>query len=411
MSCCDTPAGLLPFEQALDRLLADVSPVQDNETITPAQSVGRILAEDIISAVNVPPYTNSAMDGYAVHLTEKHPAAFRMIGRCLAGHPFTQPVAEGECVRIMTGAQIPPGANCVVIQENATLIDEFTVAFRSGLKPDSNIRHAGEDIAEGSTVYAAGRVLNAADIAVLSALGIAEVVVKRRLKVAVLASGDELKSPGEQLNPGELYESNRPGINAMLGQMGIDIHDFGIIPDDPEKLKTAFLSAAEDCDAIITTGGVSVGEADYTKDILTEIGQVNFWKLAIKPGKPVAFGNISQATFFGLPGNPVSALVTFHQLAVPALRKMQGHQQLRNPVLTAIATSAFKTSPGRTDFQRGVLSYDDQGRLSVRSTGAQGSHMLTSLTQANGYVILEPQSEPIKAGDTVKVQWFDSLLG
>ncbi|AJQ97846.1 gephyrin-like molybdotransferase Glp [Gynuella sunshinyii] len=411
MSCCDTPAGLLPFETALSRLLAEIHPIATQQTVELGQSIGRVLAEPVISRVNVPPYTNSAMDGYAIHLTEPAAASYRLIGRCLAGHPFEQTVAPGECVRIMTGAQLPPGANCVVMQENATLLDDETVAFSDGLVLDRNIRHAGEDISAGATVYDAGHCINTADIAVFAALGIASVSVKRQLKVALLASGDELKLPGTTLNPGELYESNRPAIHAMLTRMGIEVRDFGIIADDKEQLKSAFLSAAEDCDAIITTGGVSVGEADYTKDILTEIGEVNFWKLAIKPGKPVAFGRIGPAVFFGLPGNPVSALVTFHQLAVPALKKMQGHEQIHYPTQTAIAASDFKTSPGRTDFQRGILFHDDQGRLAVRSTGAQGSHMLTSLTRANGYVILAPQTEPVRTGDLVKVQWFDALLG
>ena len=315
----------------------------------------------------------------------------------------------------MTGARMPEGADTVVMQEDTTAggatENGQTVEFKVTPPAGDNVRLRGDDINAGAEVFSAGRCLSAADVSVLAALGIAQVPVVRKIKVAVLSTGDELKSPGESLADGEIFESNRFGVIAMLRRLGAEVIDFGILPDDPDVLATTFTQADQQADVVVSSGGVSVGEADYTKDILDQQGDIGFWKLAIKPGKPFAFGTLNSSYFFGLPGNPVSAMVTFHQLAAPALKKLQGQAASGPKYQQAMSQGHFRKRPGRLDFQRGVIELNDEGQLEARPTGAQGSHILTSLTQANGYVVIEAERGSVAPGEIVNVLPFDSIIG
>ena len=410
--CCSAP-GLTPLDQALEQLLANLKPVTETETISLEQALGRVIAQPVTSQLNVPPADNSAMDGYALRSADGHEGAqLTLIGKSFAGHPFDGEVGPGECVRIMTGAQIPAGADSVIMQEQVSLDDQNNalITLQRAVSAGSHVRAAGEDIATGQTVFEPGRKLRAADLGLLASLGISDISVKRRLRVAVLSTGDELKKPGEALGPGQFYESNGYTISAVLEKLNAEITNFGILADDLETLRSAFRQADEVADVVITSGGVSVGEADFVKDVLDELGEIAFWKLAIKPGKPFAFGFLPNSVFIGLPGNPVSALVTMHQLAVPMLAKISGQYAVKPLRIAAKAGCSIKKAPGRTDFQRGVYQTDEQGNMTVVTTGSQGSGMLTSMNMANCYIILEQQRGTVEAGETVIVEPFDSIV-
>lgn len=410
--CCSAP-GLTPLDQALEQLLANLKPVTETETISLDQALGRVIAQPVTSQLNVPPADNSAMDGYALRSADGHEGVqLTLIGKSFAGHPFDGDVDPGECVRIMTGAQIPAGADSVIMQEQVSLDDQNNalITLQRAVSAGSHVRTAGEDIATGQTVFEPGRKLRAADLGLLASLGISDISVKRRLRVAVLSTGDELKKPGEALGPGQFYESNGYTISAVLEKLNTEITNFGILADDLETLRSAFRQADEVADVVITSGGVSVGEADFVKDVLDELGEIAFWKLAIKPGKPFAFGFLPNSVFIGLPGNPVSALVTMHQLAVPMLTKISGQDAVKPLRIAAKAGCSIKKAPGRTDFQRGVYQTDEQGNMTVVTTGSQGSGMLTSMNMANCYIILEQQRGTVEVGETVIVEPFDSIV-
>lgn len=407
--CCSAP-GLLPFEHALANMLAQISPVTETLTLVIDQALHYVLAQDITSPLNVPPHDNSAMDGYAFalgSLTANKPLT--LVGRSMAGAPFQGVCQAGECIRIMTGAKMPDCCDSVEMQENVST-DGEKITFLQDKSFGSHVRKAGEDIQLAQQVLSVGQKLTAVDIGVLASLGVAEVKVYRKLQVALIATGDELKAPGQALRVGDIYESNRFVLAAMLKTLHVDVIDFGIVEDDFEAIKTAFISADEQADAVISSGGVSVGDADYTKTVLDELGEIAFWKIAMKPGKPFAFGKLANSLFFGLPGNPVSALVTFHQLALVALTKMQNAQPLKRTHLTVKCSSELRKSPGRMDFQRGVLSVNSQGENVVSSTGAQGSGILSSLAKANCYIILPSEQGKVPAGAMVNVQLFDEFL-
>ena len=408
--CCSAP-GLISLEQALNSLINTIKPVTDIEQVSLEEGLDRILAEDIISPINVPSHDNSAMDGYALRLGDlDNSDVLPLGGQSFAGHPFSGIIPAGHCIRIMTGASIPEGADCVIMQEHTEASGNDIRFVEKPVKAGDNIRKAGEDITEGEQVFNAGNKIKPQDIGLLASLGIAKTPVYRRLKVAVFSTGDELKLPGEALEHGDIYDSNRFVVKAMLTRMNIDILDFGKIPDDMVLLREAFLKADQEADAVITSGGVSVGDADYTKDILDELGETGFWKLAIKPGKPFAFGLLPNSYFFGLPGNPVSATVTFQQLAAPALRHMMNQPLPEHIELQLKAQAGLKKRPGRRDFQRGILTTNDQGELEVTSTGSQGSGILSSMSMANCYMVIPEESGSVEAGDTVNVQLFDELL-
>lgn len=421
MDSCNTGA-MLPLEQAKSRLADAITPIADTETVSLSEALDRILATDIQSPLQVPGYDNSAMDGYALRNDDlQHGDTLTMVGKSFAGNPYRGAMQSGECIRIMTGAQVPADADTVIMQENTNAQGNTEIGdrirFSGASKTGSNIRHAGEDIDAGATVLTRGRRISPADIGLLASIGVANVTVYRPIKVGIFSTGDELRVPGQTLEPGCIYESNRFVVSAMLQRLGADIVDLGIIPDHPEALESAFLKASSQCDAVISSGGVSVGEADYTKTILDKLGSVSFWKVAIKPGKPFAFGTLgdldkeSGSYFFGLPGNPVSATVTFHQLALPVLRKLAGESVTESPSIEIPAQHAIRKSPGRTDFQRGNLTRDDQGHSSVSTTGAQGSGILSSISRADCYLVLEREHGNYDEGEPIRVQPFDRWLG
>ncbi len=407
--CCSAP-GLLPFEQALTNMLTQVSPITETLTLPIEQALHYVLAQDIASPLNVPPHDNSAMDGYAFKvncLTENK--TLTLVGRSMAGAPFQGQCKAGECIRIMTGAKMPDCCDSVEMQENVN-VDGEKITFLQEKNFGSHVRKAGEDIKVNQQVLQQGHRITAVDIGVLASLGVAEVTVYRKLKVALIATGDELKLPGQTLRVGDIYESNSFVLSAMLKKLHVDVIDFGIIEDDFEAIKAAFVSADKQADAVISSGGVSVGDADYTKTVLDDLGEIGFWKIAMKPGKPFAFGKLANSVFFGLPGNPVSALVTFHQLALVALTKMQNAEPLKRTHLTVKCTSELRKSPGRMDFQRGILSINAQGENVVASTGSQGSGILSSLAQANCFIVLPSEQGKVPAGEMVTVQLFDQFL-
>jgi len=407
--CCSAP-GLLPFEQALSNMLSQVSAITETLTLPIDQALHYVLAQNIASPLNVPPHDNSAMDGYAFTIESLTAnKTLTLVGRSMAGAPFQGECKAGECIRIMTGAKMPDCCDSVEMQENVS-VDGEQITFLQEKSFGSHVRKAGEDIQLNQQVLQQGHRITAVDIGVLASLGVAEVNVYRKLKVALIATGDELKLPGQALRVGDIYESNSFVLSAMLKKLHVDIIDFGIIEDDFEAIKAAFVSADKQADAVISSGGVSVGDADYTKTVLDELGEIGFWKIAMKPGKPFAFGKLANSVFFGLPGNPVSALVTFHQLALVALTKMQNAQPLKRTHLSVKCVDELRKSPGRMDFQRGILSINEQGENVVASTGSQGSGILSSLARANCFIVLPSEQGKVQAGEMVTVQLFDQFL-
>ena len=407
--CCSAP-GLLLFEQALSAMLAQVTPITDIISLPINQALNAVLCQDIYSPLNVPPHDNSAMDGYAFAVESLSLSrTLTLVGRAMAGAPYPGECRLGECIRIMTGAKIPSDCDSVEMQENAEVKD-CLITFSKEKTRGSHVRNAGEDIAKGQKVFTRGKRLTTVDIGILASLGVADVQVYRQLNVALIATGDELKAPGQVLTEGDIFESNRFVLAAMLKKLNVKVLDFGIINDDVAAIKKAFIMADQQADAVISTGGVSVGDADHTKDVLDELGAIGFWKVAIKPGKPFAFGKLPNSLFFGLPGNPVSALVTFHQLALLALTKLQNAEPIVRTVLQVTTTTPLRKSPGRMDFQRGILSLNDQGENVVTSTGSQGSGMLSSMAAANCYIVLPVEQGRVSAGELVSVQLFDQYI-
>ena len=411
--CADQPGQhALSVAEARQRILAAVSPLAGALRVPLRQALGQVLAEDLVSRVDVPHQTNSAMDGYALNgddLPDSGSARLKRIGTSWAGHPYAGRVGPGECVRIMTGASLPEGADTVVMQEQVEA-DEESIRIDARHRRGQNVRQAGEDLARGQTLLRAGRRIEPVDLGLIASAGIAEVSVYRRLRVAFFSTGDELRSLGEPLDPGCVYDSNRYTLYGMLTRLNAEIIDLGVIPDTREDTRRAFEQAAAMADVVITSGGVSVGDADFVTETLEALGQINFWKVAMKPGRPLAFGTVDGAVFFGLPGNPVSVMVTFYQFAQPALRRMMGETETEVPVMTAITTTALKTFPGRTEFQRGRLSQDENGRLLVTTTGSQGSGVLRSMHEADCLIILPRDRDQVSAGEEVPVQPFHGLI-
>jgi molybdopterin molybdotransferase len=410
----------LPVTEALRMICERVSAIEATERLPLRKALDRVLAEDIISPINVPAYDNSAMDGYALRGADlpaegAAPIVFKTIGIAYAGRPFLQAPAAGECVRIMTGAAIPPGCDSVIPQELAAGIDDDQVTIAHGaIRAGANLRQAGEDLKAGGIALAKGRVMRPADLGLVASLGIAEVTVRRTLRVAFFSTGDELRSLGDCLDEGCVYDSNRYTLFGMLTRLGCEVIDMGIVRDDPAALEAALREACKSADAIITSGGVSEGAADYTRDIMALIGDVAFWKLAMRPGRPLAFGRVQadggSAWLFGLPGNPVAVMVSFYMFARPALLRMMGAQAQHTPqTMQARATEAIRKRPGRTEYQRGILSNGAGGEAQVRLTGAQGSGILSSMTEANCIVVLHHAQANVAAGQMVDVLLFDGL--
>jgi molybdopterin molybdotransferase len=350
------------------------------------------------------------MDGFAFKLVSLQKAnTLTMVGRSMAGEPFQGDCQLGECIRIMTGAKLPNCCDTVEMQENCQA-DNENITFLEKRQFNDNVRFAGEDIAINQQVFSQGKKLSAIDIGVLASLGVPKVEVYRKITVAVLATGDELKSPGEVLSEGDIFESNSHALIAMLEKLNVNIINFGIIEDDEQAIRHAFEQADQQADVVISSGGVSVGDADYTKLVLEQLGEIGFWKIAMKPGKPFAFGKLPNSYFFGLPGNPVSALVTAHQLTVPALLTLQNAQVNKLPLLKVKTTTKLNKRAGRMDFQRGILSSNEQGEMVVTCTGSQGSGILTSMSTANCYIVLASCQGKVAAGEIVDVQLFDDVI-
>lgn len=416
---CYSAPNLLPFEQALSSILSQVPSVTDTEELLISEALNRVLANVTKSPLNVPPHDNSAMDGYAFakeSLVDNNSTnTLTLVGRSMAGEPFQGECLIGQCVRIMTGAKLPKGCDTVEMQENCEVVNNEAdglsrVTFLEPKEQGDNVRYAGEDIKENQVVFEQGRKLSAIDVGVLASLGVPTVTVYRKLTVALISTGDELKLPGESLTEGDIFESNSFTLAAMLEKLNINVLKLGVIKDDKQAITDAFIKADKEADAIFSSGGVSVGEADYTKEVLDELGDISFWKIAMKPGKPFAFGKLPNSVFFGLPGNPVSATVTAHILAVPALAKMQNCINAAPVKLRVKTATNIRKSPGRMDFQRGILSTNEQGEMFVSSTGNQGSGVLTSLAKANCYIVLPAEQGSVEANEIVTVQLFDSVI-
>ncbi|MGS5276884.1 molybdopterin molybdotransferase MoeA [Escherichia coli] len=404
--------GLMSLDTALNEMLSRVTPLTAQETLPLVQCFGRILASDVVSPLDVPGFDNSAMDGYAVRLADiASGQPLPVAGKSFAGQPYHGEWHAGTCIRIMTGAPVPEGCEAVVMQEQTEQTDNgvrFTAEVHSG----QNIRRRGEDISAGAVVFPAGTRLTTAELPVIASLGIAEVPVIRKVRVALFSTGDELQLPGQPLRDGQIYDTNRLAVHLMLEQLGCEVINLGIIRDDPHALRAAFIEADSQADVVISSGGVSVGEADYTKTILEELGEIAFWKLAIKPGKPFAFGKLSNSWFCGLPGNPVSATLTFYQLVQPLLAKLSGNTASGLPARQRVRTaSPLKKSPGRLDFQRGMLQRNADGELEVTTTGHQGSHIFSSFSLGNCFIVLERERGNVEVGEWVEVEPFNALFG
>jgi molybdopterin molybdotransferase len=405
-------------EQAQKIIHDCVTPIHEPESVDIRSALDRVLAADILSPINDPAHDNSAMDGYALRsrdLNTEAPTKLKVVGSIYAGRPYKGEVKTGECVRIMTGALMPIDCDTVIPQELTQHASASSITVPAGaVEAGANCRLAGEDLTAGKPALLKGKVLRPADIGLVASLGIASVSVQRRLRVAFFSTGDELRSPGEPLEDGCVYDSNRYTIYGMLTRLGCDVIDIGLVKDEPASIEAALLIACEHADAIITSGGVSVGDADYTKRLLEKLGDVAFWKINMRPGRPMAFGIISSngksACLFGLPGNPVAVMVSFYFFTRNALLQMMGAQRTSLPSMRVLSQSEIKKKAGRTEYQRGILFTDQAGIQSVRVTGAQGSGILRSMSEANCIVVLRDDQGYVSEGEIVEVVPFDGLI-
>jgi molybdopterin molybdotransferase len=415
-SCADDyDPNSMPVAKARELIRSHLAPMTATERVHVRSALGRVLAEDVVSPIAVPGHDNSAMDGYAVRfedLRQDGDTLLRRVGESFAGKPWPGAIAAGECVRIFTGGVMPRGADTVVMQERA-VEDTSGVRIAPGAvaKAGQNRRFAGEDLKAGQDVFRSGQRIHPAELGMIASLGIGEIGVFRKLRVAFFSTGDELKSIGTPLAAGEIYDSNRYTLHGMLTRLDCDVIDMGVVEDVPDKLERAFATAAAAADVVITSGGVSVGEADYVKQLLDKLGEVLFWKIAMKPGRPLAYGRIGGAHFFGLPGNPVSVMVTFYQFVRDALLTLQGQRDVAPlPTFRVPLSAAIKKVPGRTEFQRGILTANADGAWSVRTTGDQGSGILSSMSQANCFIILGSDTGNVAAAELVEVQLLEGLV-
>lgn len=411
-ACSQESRPLLSIDDALDRIKAAVSPVPSTEKVALKDALGRVLAEPVYSPINIPHDRNAAMDGYAFASRDRVDGlafTLALAGTSWAGRPFQGQMQPGQCIRIFTGAVVPEQADSVVMQEQVQVQGQ-TIHFPADTRAQQNIRQIGEDVKQGDGLIAEPKKLTAVDLGLLASAGIGGVTVKRRLKIAYFSTGDELTPLGQPLEPGKIYDSNRAMLGGLLTDPGYSVADLGVVPDNKQLLEQRFIEASLNYDVIITTGGASVGEADYVKEILQNSGEVNFWKLAIKPGKPLAFGRIGGCCFFGLPGNPVAVVVTFQQIVAPALRQLSGARFVKPLRFAATCTTALKKAPGRQEFQRGILSQNEHGEFFVASAGRQGSHILSSMSQSGCYIVLPEECSGVQAGDRVTVEPFSLFI-
>ncbi len=408
----DFDPNSLPVAEALARIQQIVAPITITEQVDLIASLNRVLASNVLSPVNVPNHTNSAMDGYAVRfedIIENPVTKLALVGKAFAGHAYEGRLEPGQAVRIMTGAVMPDGADTVIMQEDTEIISHQQIKVDSNHKQGQHVRYAGESLKQGDVALQTGRRLNSADIGLLASLGVAQIEVYKKPTIAFFATGDEVKPLGQALEHGEVYDSNRYTLNSMLASLNVDILDLGIIGDDPELTAKTFKQAAQHTDAVIVSGGASVGEADYVRTTLNQLGEVSFWKLAMKPGRPLSFGTLEDAIFFGLPGNPVSVMVTFYQFVLPALKRLMGETDTRPKRFLVPCVSELKKRPGRTEYQRGRLFYDDD-ILKVESTGQQGSGILSSMSRGDCFIVLPDDCDGVAAGNMVEVEPFFGLM-
>ncbi|BDY07005.1 bifunctional molybdopterin-guanine dinucleotide biosynthesis adaptor protein MobB/molybdopterin molybdotransferase MoeA [Ferrimonas sp. YFM] len=406
--CDDVERKQLSVAQGQARILSEVKPVTAIEATPLLQAQNRVLGADIASPVNVPQHTNSAMDGYAIRNDGQHDS-FTVVAEVLAGHGYDAEVQSGEAVKIMTGAPLPAGVDTVIMRELATQEGD-QVRFDGDIETGQNIRQAGEDIAVGATALTAGNRIGPAELGLLASLGLGELPVYRKPKVAVFSTGDEVCQPGEPLKPNCIFDSNRFTIQGMLAKLGCEVVDLGILEDTEEAMADALQAASEQADVVITSGGVSVGDADFIKPVMERLGHIDFWKIAMRPGRPLAFGKIKDTLLFGLPGNPVAVMVSFMQFVQPALRKMMGEPNWKPQMMRATAGEPMRSKQGRTEFQRGIMQLNSLGELTVTTTGAQGSGILSSMVQGNCLIIIEECQGNVSAGEAVWVQPFADLL-
>jgi len=413
LSCADgyDPQSL-SVEQARKLILGLVEPVAGTERLFVRNALGRVLAEDVLATADVPGHDNSAMDGYAVRfadLAAEGDTVLRLAGTAFAGRTFAGRVEAGQCVRIMTGGVIPEGADTVVIQE-VVQAENGRIVVPAGQRQGQHIRRAGEDLRAGTPAIRAGKLIRPAELGLIASLGVAEVNVRRRLRVAFFSTGDELCSVGTPLKEGEVYDSNRYTLFGMLTRLGCEAIDLGVARDEPAALEAAFRRAAAQADAILTSGGVSVGEADFIRGMMGKLGEVAFWKIAMRPGRPMAFGKINDAWLFGLPGNPVAVMVTFYEFVREALLKMMGVSPIEPlPQFRVPCVTPLKKRPGRSEFQRGIL-FRENGEWKVRVTGTQGSGVLRSMSEANCIIVVEHERGNVEPGELVGVQPFEGLV-
>lgn len=400
-----TPENLA-FDAALAQVLGALAPLPRYETPALEQALGRVLAQPLIAGMDLQPWPNAAMDGYAFAAVDADAACdagLPLAGTSLAGHPFTGTLGRGQCVRILTGAILPAGADTVAMQEHVTVHDG-RVRLQRPVPPGANVRAPGEDVRAGQTVLPAGSRLGPPQIALAASLGVRTVTVGARPRVALFTSGDELTPLGQPLGAGAIYDSNRYLLRALLQELGAEVLDLGIVADDPAAVRAAFAAAREGADVVVSSGGVSVGDADYVREVFAEFGAIHFWRIAMKPGRPLAFGRLGDTWFFGLPGNPVSTAVTFHEFVRPALRRLEGETPTPALRLELPLLEPLHKAPGRLDFQRGIVCPDADGRLGVRSAGAQGSHVMSSLAAANCLLVLPADAGDLPAGAVVTVE-------
>lgn len=403
-ACCDTLSpAFLSVVQGQEKILSLVNTVSEIEACKIENAYGRVLAEHIISPVNVPQYTNSAMDGYAIRSDDVDRDSYQVVAEVMAGHAYDQPLEVGQAVKIMTGAPTPLNGDTVVMREQASQEGDKVTFNGANIKAGQNVRQAGEDLAIGSDVFTAGTRLASPEMGMIASLGFGEANVFRKLKVAVFSTGDEVQAPGTEQKANSIYDSNRFTIMGMLEKLGCEILDFGILEDNEQLMIEALENASAQADVVMTSGGVSVGDADYIKLALDKLGQIDFWRINMRPGRPLAFGQINNKPFFGLPGNPVAVMVSFINFVEPALRKMQGEQGWKPLKVNAIATENLRSRQGRTEFSRGIYELDNTGRLTVRTTGKQGSGILRSMSEANCLIEISPAIDTVKAGESVTI--------
>ncbi|MEZ8811529.1 bifunctional molybdopterin-guanine dinucleotide biosynthesis adaptor protein MobB/molybdopterin molybdotransferase MoeA [Vibrio alginolyticus] len=403
-ACCDTLSpAFLSVVQGQEKILSLVNTVSEIEACKIENAYGRVLAEHIVSPVNVPQYTNSAMDGYAIRSDDVDRDSYQVVAEVMAGHAYDQPLEVGQAVKIMTGAPTPRNGDTVVMREQATQEGDKVTFNGANIKAGQNVRQAGEDLAIGSDVFTAGTRLASPEMGMIASLGFGEANVFRKLKVAVFSTGDEVQAPGTEQKANSIYDSNRFTIMGMLEKLGCEILDFGILEDNEQLMIEALENASAQADVVMTSGGVSVGDADYIKLALDKLGQIDFWRINMRPGRPLAFGQINNKPFFGLPGNPVAVMVSFINFVEPALRKMQGEQGWKPLKVNAIATENLRSRQGRTEFSRGIYELDNTGRLTVRTTGKQGSGILRSMSEANCLIKISPAIDTVKAGESVTI--------